>query len=104
VPDPLNSPVYQPGDTLEVPEAQVQYTGLVAHGSQLVARFRVMSGTLADGARLQTPDGTLVALPPGSGTLDSAPFGLSSSPPRSDETLTLVLGDRLYVLAAGNLG
>jgi hypothetical protein len=89
---------------LEAPGAQVQYTGLFAQGSQLVARFRVMDGTLAEGARLRAPDGTVVDLPAGSGALDSEPFGDASNPPRSDETLALVIGDRLYVLVAGSLG
>jgi hypothetical protein len=102
-PDPLNSTVHQAGDTFEVPDAVVEYQGVVATGTQFAVRFRVTSGALAAGASVLTADGSLLALPAGSGTLESVPFGHAASPPAPDEILTLLIQDRLYALAVGSI-
>lgn len=102
IPDPPGSDVHQVGSTMEVAGALIRWDGLFDEGGQLVARFDVMNGSLPAGAQLLTPDGTLLALPAGMGLLQSAPFGDASAPPAPDATLTLLAGDRLYVLAAGS--
>jgi hypothetical protein len=103
VPDPLNPTVHQPGDSFAVPDALVEYRGVFAEGAQLVARFSVTNGALEAGASLLTSDGSRLALPAGSGTLESVPFGHAASPPAPDEILTLLIQDRLYALAVGSI-
>jgi hypothetical protein len=104
VPDPVNPTVHQVGDAFQVPGAVVEYQGVVATGAQLVVRFRVTNGALAAGAGVLATDGSLLPLPGGFGTLETAPFGNAASPPAPDETMTLMVGDRLYVLAVGSVG
>lgn len=103
VPDPLNSTIHQAGDAFEVPGAVVEYQGVFEKASQLVVRFHVTRGSLATGASVLTADGSFLALPAGTGMLETVPFGDAASPPPPDETMTLMIGDRLYVLAVGSV-
>lgn len=103
LPDPLHSDRNLVGEEVALRDAAVIYLGLSRNSGQIVARFRIVRGSLPSDVRIGTPEGDLVHLVPDGDLLTSRPFGDADNPPARDATVTLVIGEMLVPFEAGKL-
>jgi hypothetical protein len=103
LPDPLHSDRHTVGEEISLPDASVVYLGMSRSAGQIVARFRIVRGSLPASTRIGSPEGELVDLTRNGDVVESAPFGDADHPPARDATVTLVVGNMLIPFEAGKL-
>lgn len=103
IPDPVDPPGHQPGETLMAGDATLTYLGVFEADGRFEARLRLEAGALRDDARLVAPDGSQLSLVRNGRAISSQPFGDVAAPPARDAVMTLVVSGLLIPLDVGKI-